>query len=220
MTDNALTGDEYFNELRDKYLGCMEEVKKRNRVIQGFVRKEWHAGYMASTAECLALQFRKTLELIALASLVANREKYSEQRENFRKDWNAERIMTVLENVNPKFYPEPSRPVPSAPESKIDYELKPVSVYLTKDDYKLLLDRCGDLLHATNPYDSDEIDYQQFINESPVWLMKIVALLNHHHIFPLDSDLMFIVQMAEWGKPVSLTMFELYDPEAPSEDAD
>ena len=220
MKDNALTGDEYFNELREKYLGCMEEIKNRTRVIQGFIRKEWHAGYVPSTAECMALQFRKTLELIALASLVANREMYAEQRENFKKDWNADRIMTVLKKVNPKFYPEPSSPEPSTPDSIADYELKPLSVYLTKNDYKLLLDRCGDLLHASNPYDSNETDYKQFIDEAPAWLIKIMSLLNHHHIYPLDADLMFIVQMAEWGKPVSLTMFEVYDPEAPSEDAD
>lgn len=212
MTDNTLTGDEYFNELRDKYLSCMEEIKKRNRVIQGIIQKEWHAGFLASTAECLALQFRKTLELIALASLVANREKYAEQRENFRRDWNADRIMTVLEKVNPKFYPEPSSPEPSASDSIADYELKPLSMYLTKDDYKILLDKCGDLLHATNPYDSKETEYKQFIDEAPVWLIKIMALLNHHHIYPLDAHLMFIVQMAEWGKPVSLTKFEVYDP--------
>ena len=67
MSDNK-----YADELSEKYLSCMREIKHRTDVIQRFLRQEWHAGYLASTAECIALQFRKTLELVALASLSRN----------------------------------------------------------------------------------------------------------------------------------------------------
>ena len=78
-----MSDDDYAGELREKYLGCMREIKHRTDVIQRFLSQEIHARYLASTAECIALQFRKTLELIALASLVANREEYAKQRANF-----------------------------------------------------------------------------------------------------------------------------------------
>ena len=102
-----MSGDKYTNELSEKYLGCMREIKYRTDVIQRFLRQEWSAGYLASTAECIALQFRKTLELIALASLVANREEYAKQRANFSTDWNAKMIINTLDNVNPRFTPCP-----------------------------------------------------------------------------------------------------------------
>lgn len=202
-----MSSNRYEDELREKYLGCMREIKHRTAVIQGFLRKEWHAGYLASTAECTALQFRKTLELIALASLVANREEYAKQRANFSRDWNAKRIVDTLEKVNPRFYPEPTKPVHLKAEDFADYELQPVSEYLTRGDYVLLLDKCNDMLHAANPYSKSQPPYEQFMNETLEWLRKTMALLNHHHIHPLDTNMMFVVQMGRADQDVSLTPF-------------
>ena len=202
-----MSSDKYVNELSEKYLGCMREIKHRADVIQGFLRKEWHAGYLASTAECIALQFRKTLELIALASLVANREEYAKQRANFSTDWNAKRIVDTLETVNSQFYPVPTKPARMTADHVADYDLQPVSDYLTRDDYILLLDKCGDMLHAANPYSESQPPYSQFISEAPEWMRKTMALLNHHHIYPLDTDRMFVVQMGRPDQNVSLTQF-------------
>ena len=33
------------------------------------------------------------------------------------------------------------------------------------------------------------------MNEAPEWLQKTMALLNHHHIYPLDTDMMFVVHV-------------------------
>ena len=151
-----MSSDKYVDELREKYLGCMREIKHRTNVIQGFLRMEWHAGYLASTAECIALQFRKTLELIALASLMAHRDDYARQRANFSRDWNAKRIVDTLESISPRFYPEPTKPVRSAAEDPVDYDLEPISEYLTRDEYILLFDKCSDLLHAANPHSESQ----------------------------------------------------------------
>ena len=101
---------EYLDELGEKYVGCMNEIKLRIDVIQGFLENKWNAHYLVSTAECTALQFRKILELVALASLVANREEYAKQRTSFRTDWKANKIIKDLEKVNPWFYPNPTKP--------------------------------------------------------------------------------------------------------------
>lgn len=199
--------NKYEDELREKYLGCMREIKHRTAVIQGFLRGNWHAGYVASTAECIALQFRKTLELIALASLVANREEYAKQRANFSKAWNAKMIVKELKEVNSRFYPEPTKPERLKPEDLADYDLRPVADHLTLDNYITLLDKCNAMLHAANPYSTNQPPYEQFINQAPKWLRKTIALLNHHHIHPLDTNLMFIVQMGRSDQQVSLTAF-------------
>ena len=152
-------------------------------------------------------QFRKTLELIALASLVANREEYAKQRANFSTDWNAKKILTTLENVNPRYYPVPTKPVRLTAQDFADYDLQPISEYLTRDNYILLFDKCSYLLHAANPYSESQPPYMEFMSEAPEWLRKTSALLNHHHIFPLDTDMMFVVQMGRAGQDVSLTSF-------------
>ena len=202
-----MSGDNYADELTDKYLGCMREIKRRIDVIQRFLGQELHAGYLASTAECVALQFRKTLELIALASLVANREEYAKQRANFSTDWNAKRIVDTLNCINPRFYPVPTKSVRLGAEDLVDYDFQPVSEHLTRDDYILLFDKCSELLHAANPYSDSEPPCGQFMNEAPEWLRKTMALLNHHEIYPLDTDLMFVVQMGRADQNVSLTQF-------------
>ena len=218
--DEAVMDDKYVDELSEKYLGCMREIKHRIDVIQGYIENKWHAGYLESTAEGIALQFRKTLELIALASLVANREEYAKQRGNFSKDWNAKRIVDTLERINPGFYPEPSKPERLEANDFVDYDLRPVPNYLTRDDYILLFDKCSDLLHSANPYSKSQPPYDQFMNEAPDWLRKTIALLNHHHIRPLDANMMFVVQMGREDEDVSLASFaklgsaELLDTEA------
>ena len=143
-----------------------------------------------------------------MASLVANREEYAKQRANFSTDWNAKRIVDTLDRVNSKFYPVPSKPVRlSAEDDLVDYDFQPVSEYLTRDDYILLFDKCSDLLHAANPYSNSQPPYGQFMNEALEWLRKTMALLNHREIFPLDTDLMFVVQMGRADQNVSLTEF-------------
>ena len=65
-TDHAMVANPY-----SKYADCMEEIKKRTEVVNGFFTGKCHAMYVQTTAESVSLQIRKILELIALASLAA-----------------------------------------------------------------------------------------------------------------------------------------------------
>ena len=91
-----MTKQEYQDELTGKYLECMREIKRRTLVLQMYASKTITAVYVATTAECMALQFRKILEKIALASLVANREEYERVAQDFSKHWHAKRIFASL----------------------------------------------------------------------------------------------------------------------------
>ena len=199
------------DELVQKYIACMEEIKKSTSVVTGFVRGEINSKYLMTTAESAALQIRKVLELIALSSLVANREEYSKQRVNFRKDWNAKRILTTLTSVNPKFYPVPTRQVPISDGM---YDTPNVeSGYLTQDDFIELYDKCSVMLHSTNPFSEEDVDARVFLfEEAPKWMDKIIVLLNHHHVFPVDDSQMYIVLMqAESDGNVHMATFAKMD---------
>ena len=53
---------------------------------------------------------------------------------------------------------------------------------------------------------------REFISSSGIWLDKIIALLNHHIVHPLNSNRMFVVQMCELDQDVMLTEFQQFDP--------
>ena len=181
-------------ELRHKYLACMEEIKKRTSVVTGFVRGEISSKYVVTTAESAALQLRIILELIALSSLVANQEQYRKHRANFKRDWNAKRILETLEKANPKFYPVPTKQVLVSAGYYNTPQIN--SGYLTKEEFVNLYDRCSSILHATNPFSEWEDDMRTFLfKEVPEWMDKIIVLLNHHHLYPIDDSRMYIVLM-------------------------
>ncbi|MCY3770046.1 MAG: hypothetical protein OXG56_11885 [Gammaproteobacteria bacterium] len=183
------------HELAQKYIACMEEIKKRTSVVTALARGEVNLMYLMTTAESAALQTRKILELIALSSLVANREQYSKSRANFHKDWHATRILDKLKQVNPKFFPVPTRQVKI---SQGWYDTPPIdSGYLTQEDFIELYDECSTLLHSKNPFSKkSDYDARTFLfKDIPMWIDKIIVLLNHHHVFPVDDSRMYIVLM-------------------------
>ena len=56
--------------------------------------------------------------------------------------------------------------------------------------------RCSDVLHAENPFSRNEDDVVAFLfQEIPQWMNKIITLLNHHNVFPVDEERMYIVLM-------------------------
>ena len=115
-----------------QYADCMEEIKKRKAVVDGFLTGKCHAMYLQTTAESIGLQIRKILELIALASLVANRSEYQKFRTNFHRDWNGKRILETLEKANPNFYPRPTKQVVNRITGKVESLEEIKSGYLTK----------------------------------------------------------------------------------------
>jgi hypothetical protein len=192
----------------NKYAECMEEIKKRTKVIRAFLDGRCNALYKQTTAESVCLQVRKILELIALASLVANKEEYAKSRANFAKDWHAKRILQSIEEINPKFYPSPSNQVLDEITGKV-LEAKPIkSGFLTRKDFENIYDRCGGLLHAQNPFAATK-DIDNFLNIVPTWLEKIKILLNHHHTQLVQEDLQFwVVMQSKTDGRVQVTLFQ------------
>ncbi len=171
---------------RAKYAECMEEIKKRTLVIEAFLNGSRNALYLKATVESIYLQFRKVLELIAMASISASPE-YMERYERFRRHYNGKRILEDLEKLNPHFYPRPTRQVLDPDTGKVVRVVDIESGFLTKDHYVELYDICGDLLHAENPYAEEEQNIELRFREAPEWKNRIVMLLNHHQVQLADS---------------------------------
>ena len=185
-----------------RYATCMEEAKRRIDVIEHFLSGNAHAVYLQTTVDTICLQLRSVLEVIALASLVANRAAYSEHRNNFRKDWHAKRILQDLENVNPAFYPRPTKQVVDPVDGRVTETLEVRDGYLTRSDFGVLYDRLGGLLHAESPFSAAR-DYQSVLGELPGWVDRVRGLLNHHLIQLVDSDhqLWVLMESSHDGRP-------------------
>jgi len=134
-----------------QYALIMKEIKNRIKVIDFFLHGPGHAIYPPTTIESICLQFRKILELIAMASLVANKKQYVKLHRDFGKHWNAEYLLRDLGRVNSDFYPKPISETPSA-ETGIKMHISDIEHdYLTKKDFIVVYKKCGGLLHADNP---------------------------------------------------------------------
>ena len=191
-----------------KYADCMEEIKKRSEVIRGFLNGKCHTVYLQTTVECICLQVRKILELIALASLVANKEEYEKVRRGFAADWHAKRIMSTLEKINPHFYPVPTKQVLDVSGVKVVKTELITSDFLTKDDFQEVYDMCSNLLHAENPF-SIQNKADDVLKRLPSWLEKIRVLLNHHQIQLADEDQqLWVLMQSKTDGNVQVTQFQ------------
>lgn len=161
------------------YTDCMEEVKLRIETIWMLLRKEKTTGRLYTDVEFLFLQFRKVLELIALSSLVANKNEYEKQQKHFYQDWHAEKILNKLEIINPSFYPIPSKQI-------IEGKIKKMETinegYLDKKEFIKLYDKCSDWAHAENPFKKKKKIPDDIYEKLDDFRNKIMTLLNHHTI--------------------------------------
>ena len=186
----------------------MEEVKKRTDVVKCFLARRCTAYYDVPTAECVALQIRKILELIALASLVANKAEYAVQHEKFAEHWNAKEILDNIRKVNPDFYAVPTKQNEVAKQVFKNQEIE--TGFLTVDNFKTLYDQCSKLLHARNPFSKKAAgDAQRFMKDASKWMNRIRMLLNHHEITLAGGDQLIIclMQSKDDGQPHA-TLFE------------
>lgn len=179
-----------------KYCNYIHDIKTRLSSIQLFTQGKATLNDLGRDdydIEFVAIQLRKSLEGIALSSLIANKDVYSEQHKNFAKHWNPKLLIKDLERINPDFYPKPLGPISGPDENgvkNIDYL---ADGYLTKDDFIFLYDKCGKALHTLNPYGgSSTIDLKLSVHE---WVGKIIKLLFLHQVKLLDNSETFVVYL-------------------------
>ena len=178
------------------YCDVMEEIKRRTSVVWSFLNGKSSTIYKATTIESACLQVRKILELIALASLVANKTEFAAQNEKFAKVWNARLILNDIERLNSQFYPKPIREVPSAKPGILNDLQDITDGFLTKEDFLKVYEKCGAMMHSDNPY-GGKTDYQYYDKSLPKWMEKIRVLLNSHIIRLINGENFYLIHMKE-----------------------
>ena len=181
------------------YLTIMEEIVFRTNVIEGLVSKEINMKYKATQIETMVLQVRMITELIALGSLAANKPVFEENLQKFKKLYHPKDILRDLENLNPKFYPKPIIETKTKGDSQIGEFVPLASGFMTRDELIEVHGRCGNMLHAKNPYGKgiDYSDYNHYEKMVANWVNRIKTLLNTHLIKPLDQNRIYKVWMLD-----------------------
>lgn len=179
-------------ELKQRHVGVADILKGKHELQKWMVQ------------DICYLQFRFMCELIALGSLVMHGDIPEANSSRLRDAYKADKIINLLSQLHPQFYPRPVEAIPDCPET-IDSEgkhsqrwtLKSVTDdYLTKDDLVSLWRECGERLHAGTLNTVTTLKRIPF-DPAPlyVWASKISRLLNIHAILPKDEQHLHIVFM-------------------------
>lgn len=182
----------------EKYTGVMKEIKLRTEVIGLFLSGQREARYVPTTVETVGLQFRKVFELIAFASLAANRDQYSLAYRDFAKHWEAAKLVKNLRRINPDFYPKPVVEAPTDTPGVLHALQDRQQDYLTEIDLVTSHGRCGALMHSANPF-GQPIDYAFYQQSFPLWMAKTVNLLNNHQVRLVGDPGFYLFHMKEEG---------------------
>ncbi len=178
-----------------RYAYYMHEVRSRLNLIAragaSVEAKKPITGFAATDVELCFLNFRKILEIMMFASILAHKDAEIELSSQIcDRAWNARKIFDYLESKNSDFYP--------VAIETVDHNSVPPSLvarpngFLTKAQFLELYDvHCGKMLHATREVVIHK-PYVAPIAEIRHWWEKIWKLLQHHWIH-LSDDLCFAV---------------------------
>lgn len=161
------------------YTQQMELIKRRIEVVDSIIQKKSHTTpYKASNIELCCLQLRKCIELIVMASLVANSETYLEVYNRLGRDWKAPLISKDLKRINPNFYPTPIRVIPhdGQPDEFIAFD---TGEYISCDTLLDYYEKIGAIMHSENPFGSP-VDYSKYEQLVGKCRNEIINLLNVH----------------------------------------
>ncbi len=177
------------------YCGLMEDVKNRVALVRRFTSGEVHLGSEQFAYECVSVQLRKVLELIAFASLCANKEKYAEAHSGFAKHWKAKLLLEAIERLHPGFYPRPMQPPVVRPDGTKHLD-QVAEGFLTQPEFVVLYDKCSEVIHTRNPFSTSEprIDFVYSVDR---WLDKIMKLLQLHLMVLAGRPEVWLVSMHE-----------------------
>ena len=201
-------------DIVNKYASCMQEIKNRTEAITSIYKKRCSTLYSITNTEFVALQFRKIFELIALANLVANKDEYEKVRACFQTDWNGKGIIKTLRKINPNYFPEGViRKDSKDPKCKCEWQAKKEGV-LTEVLYENAYDRTSCILHAKNPFNTDNESIDTLNRELLCYINLIVNLLNEHTVTLCNDDkinclMSGVTQLGNNEKPkVSVNYFQ------------
>ena len=132
----------------------------------------------------------KVVRFISSRNVVCEKELYEEYSAKFSSNWNAKYIFRDLERLNPKFYLIPVKTV----DTNIKEWITINDDFLSKEDAIKIYDKCGTLMHVSNPYGS-QTDPHYYERMMPIWYKKIMNLLSQHLIRMVGGDQIYCIVM-------------------------
>jgi hypothetical protein len=181
-----------YDQAMDAYSVLMHEAKQRLLAMDTAL--EGKTGLpIAAVCEYCFLQLRMLCELIALGCLTAHGD--LQIGKDLRKAWQADKIIHLLQQLHPKFYPY------AATERETATELREEG--FTKEELVKLYGKCGDVLHRGTfqtlwSRKSGDVD----IEEIRTWKQKIEARLSSHAILMADGSTVALFKL--WEEQVTL----------------
>ncbi len=148
------------------------------------------------------LQYRRICELLALGALQLHGDLPGTKTSSVAKEWNAERIMSLLHRKYAHAFPQSVISTKLPDGWSYVGNAKPNA--MTFNSFKALYRKCGEVLHrgtirsieAEQPLEKS--DYDQLIR----WSHEIVDLLNEHFITRSDgTGLYYVSLMTDSGGP-------------------
>lgn len=126
----------------------MTEVKARISAIDAITTGA--AKFESPMAqEFCYLQLRMICELIALGCLIAHGDITETQTARFQREFSADRIVHMLQPLHDDFYPHPMGPSTAIETGRHHFD-EPPADYLSKDELRALVVKCGDAVHRGN----------------------------------------------------------------------
>lgn len=175
------------------YCICMEDIKSRIAIVRPVFEGRLSTGKELFDYEFVSVQLRKSLELIAFASMTANKDLYANQYAKFAKHWRVKTMLDSLRKLHPSFYPQPIELDHVKDNGSKHFEHVKAG-YLTQEDFVTLYDLCSGCIHTWNPFTKKErhIDFVHPISE---WVSRIEGLLKLHLMQFVDRDEIWVVEM-------------------------
>lgn len=180
----------------EMYLKAMYEFRQRT-VAVGLMCNNMYLvkkGGNVFDIENICLQIRKLLELIAMSSLIMNKEAFEKAEKSFKTMWNAKLILKDIKRIHPQFFPMSISGTLSKNENGSwvmdEINHKP----LIEETFCKIYDKCGAALHIPNPFSENENLFHELGEKIPMWLDQIYLTMENHMVFLYGTDLAYAIQ--------------------------
>jgi hypothetical protein len=148
------------------------------------------------------LQFRRICELLALGCLQLHGDLPVARSSAATKEWNAERIMRLLQKNHPHSFPQSLTRTKTSDGWRLEANSKPNALTLT--EFNALYSKCGQVLHRGTIRTIEgeggigKPEYDEVIH----WSRKVVDLLNEHVVARANSRGLYHISLrTEAGGP-------------------
>lgn len=190
--------DEFEKQIKDeilkdvqisKYVDFMAEIKYRIKRLTPFCEEFYMSNKNIDEIllECICLQIRKILELIAMSCLVCNKQAFIDTKTEFQKLWKGKDIIKTVNKYNKHVFPIASYKFTLIDKNDKEWYQKLIPLnqgLLNTKLFEKIYDKCGYILHIKNPYSKKRIDLKYYCENIPKWIDCFLSTYGIHTVVP------------------------------------